>query len=172
MVRQINRLGFIALVSFVLGMVPGIGVWFSIIGMILTMVVYSRVDKLGYGTSLFKINLYQWVAVIIPLLILSVLGIKFADSGNDRGVDFILLALCLVLLLFLAGVNYFVAKNLSLIGHKSNNFWFRTSASLTKIGAYTLPVLIGFLPIILAQPIFLLGCIVYKPDGGSQTTKS
>lgn len=172
MVRQINILGFIALASFVLGMVPDIGMWFSIIGMILTMVLYSRVDKLGYGTNLFKINLYQWVAVIIPLLILSILGIKFADSGNDRGVNFILLGLCLVLLLFLAGVNYFVAKNLSLIGQKSNNFWFRVSGGLTKAGAYTMPVLIGLLLVMLAQPIFLLGCIVYKPAVGREATDS
>lgn len=164
MVRQINILGFIALGSFVLGMIPSIGMWFSIIGMILTMILYSLVDKLGYGTNLFKINLYQWIAVIIPLLVLSLLGVKFAEAGNDRGVNLVLLGLCLVLLLFLAGVNYLVAKNLTLIGHKSSNLWFKVSGGLTKAGAYTMPVLIGLVFVMLAQPIFLLGCITYKPQ--------
>ncbi len=168
MARQINILGFIALGSFVLGMIPSIGMWFSIIGMILTMILYSLVDKLGYGTNLFKINLYQWIAVIIPLLVLSLLGVNFAEAGNNRGVNLVLLGLCLVLLLFLAGVNYLVAKNLTLIGQKSSNLWFRVSGGLTKAGAYTMPVLIGLVFVMLAQPIFLLGCIAYKPQAATK----
>ena len=163
MTRQINILGIIALGSFILGMIPDVGMWFSIVGMILTMILYNQVDKLGYGTNLFKINLYQLLAVIAPVLVLSLLGIKFADSGNDRGIALVLVGLCLVLLLFLAWVNYLVAKNLSVIGQKSANFWFKLSGSLTKAGAYTMPVLVGLLLVMLAQPIFLLGCIVYKP---------
>lgn len=165
MTNPIRGWGIVALVAFVLGMIPGfIGALCSIAGLLITTMLYHKVDKLGYGSQLLKLTIYQWIAVLIPLGALFIIGIKYAESDlSSNGLTYVLLGLCEVLLLVLAVINYFVAENLLSIGIKSNNFWFRISGTLTKFGAFTMPIALGLIFVILAQPLFLLGCIIYKP---------
>jgi uncharacterized membrane protein len=167
MTKTLNVLGILALAAFILGMIPSIGGLFSIVGLILTTVLYAKIDKLGYDTHLLKFTLYQWLVALIPLSVVLVLGWKFAESKDNSSLTYIMMALCEGLLLFLAVINYFVAKSLLLIGDEANNQWFKISGILTKVGAYTMPISLGLLFVMLAQPFFLLGCIVYKPNSST-----
>ena len=164
MQKTINLLGVIALGSFVAGMFPDIGFVFSILGMVLITVLYAKVDKLGYGTNLLNFTLYLWALILVPTGILVYLGIdSFSKSSN--GIMYLIIVLTVALLLFLAFTNYFIAKNLLSLGEQTDSLWFKISGTLTKVGAFTMPVLLGMLFVMLAQPFFLLGCILYKPTG-------
>jgi uncharacterized membrane protein len=164
MQKTINLLGIIALGSFVAGMFPAVGIYFSILGFILTTVLYAKVDKLGYGTNLLNFTLYQWVVILVPTGILTYLGVERFSQGSN-GVTYLIIMLVVALLLFLAFTNYFIAKSLLSLGEQTDSLWFKISGTLTKVGAFTMPILLGMLFVMLAQPFFLLGCILYKPTG-------
>lgn len=160
----INTLGAIALVIMVIGGLTsgfGAGILLAIIGFILTMILYYKIDKQGFGTTLFNFSIYQFLIAIIPTGLLIYFGVNQYLHKN-HGTVFLIIMLIVALLVFLAIINYFVAKSLLKIGDITGNAWFKVSGVLTKIGAYLLPVLIGFFFVILAQPFFLLGCVTYK----------
>lgn len=164
MQKTINLLGIVALGSLVAGMFPVIGVYFSVLGLVLTTVLYAKVDKLGYGTTLLNFTIYQWVVMLVPTGILTYLGVERFSQGSN-GLTYLIIMLVVALLLFLAFINYFIAKSLLVLGEKTDSLWFKVSGTLTKVGAFTMPVLLGFVFIVLAQPFFLLGCILFKPVG-------
>jgi hypothetical protein len=83
--------------------------------------------------------------------------------ASEGKLFYIALIVVELFLLFLGFSNYFIAKSLLIISKKTGNIWFKISGILTKIGAFTMPVAVGMLPLALAQPFFLIGCIVYKP---------
>lgn len=167
---SINLLGVLAMACLLLGAIPGLGILASIMGFILTTWLYARIDKLNYGTNLFNFSLSQWFLVLIPTGILMYLGID-NYLNQSKGILFLIFTLLFALLLFLAIANYFIAKSLILIGEKTNNSWLKLSGYLTKIGAFSLPVVVGLLFIILAQPFFLLGCITFQHNGYASGTK-
>lgn len=161
----INALGWVALITMIIGGMTsgiGVGIFFSVLGFILTTILYYKIDKLGYGTTLFNFTIYQYLIALVPTGLLVYLGVN-NYSDKSHGVLFLVCVLVFALLLFLAILNYFIAKSLNAIGAATHNTWFKISGVLTKIGAYTLPVLVGFFFVILAQPFFLLGCATYNP---------
>lgn len=54
--KQINLLGGIALALFAASAVPSLA-WLSLPGLILLMYLYLQIDKLGFGSKLFRISL-------------------------------------------------------------------------------------------------------------------
>jgi len=163
---SINRLGWMALITLILGSLTssfGIGIIISIISLIITTILYKHIDQLGYGTTLFNFSIYQYLVAGIPTGLMVYFGVS-EYSNKSHGVLFMVALVILALLLFVATLNYFIAKSLLIVAEKNDNAWFKISGVLTKMGAYTVPVLIGFMLLILAQPFFLIGCIVYK-DG-------
>ncbi|AUR52680.1 DUF996 domain-containing protein [Aquella oligotrophica] len=163
-VSSINRLGWMALITLILGSVTssfGIGIIISIISLIITTMLYKRIDDMGYGTSLFNFSISQYLIAGVPTGLMVYFGVsQYTDKSH--GVMFLVAIVILALLLFVAILNYFIAKSLLIVAEKCDNAWFKISGILTKFGAYTVPVLIGFMLLILAQPIFLIGCITFK----------
>lgn len=163
-VSSINRLGWMALITLILGSLTssfGVGIIISIISLILTTMLYKQIDELGYGTNLFNFSISQYLIAGVPTGLMVYFGVN-EYSSKSHGVLFLVGAVILALLLFVAILNYFIAKSLLIVAEKSDNAWFKISGVLTKFGAYTVPVLFGFMLLILAQPFFLIGCIVYK----------
>ncbi len=157
MSHSIRQLGIWGMVAFVLSLTPS---WLSILAgiscMILTMVLYAKLDKLAYGTNLFNLNLRQWGIALLPAG--AIFYLAYMEFNDDHW--FVLLSLITVsLLVFLAIVNYFIAKSLLILAAQLPNNWFYYSGRLTQFAAYTMPILLGFFLLILAQPLFLMGCI-------------
>jgi hypothetical protein len=170
MSSSINRTGAFALSAFALSLIPS---WLSLISglsaIILTTVLYAKIDKLGHGTNLFNLSLRQWGISLFPTAILVYFSYK--QLHNHHWVILFFLVI-LSLLVFLAIINYFIAQSLLSLSIKLHNKWFYYSGLLTKFAAYTMPLFIGFFLLILAQPVFLIGCIFYQegqlnPGGNS-----
>ena len=162
----INALGYFTLIIMIIGGMTsgiGVGIILSIIGFIITTILYYKIDKLGYGTTLFNFTIYQYLIALIPTGILAYFGIN-QYSAKSHGVIFLISVLIFALLIFLAVLNYFIAKSLLAIGKSTSNTWYNISGILTKIGAYTMPVFVGIFFVMLAQPFFLLGCATYNPN--------
>lgn len=161
--KQLNILGLAGLILFAAGALPSLS-WLTLPGLIVLMYLYLAIDKLGFGSKLFKISLVQLIFALPAMGFVAYVNLDHNLVANNQSLYYVSLAIVVGCLLFLAYTSYLVALNLLLLGKNSNNMWFKISGVLTKVGAFTMPVLgLGFLFLVLAQPIFLLGCITYKP---------
>lgn len=164
MSKQINLLGGIALALFAAGVVPSLE-WLALPGLILLMYLYLQIDKLGFGSKLFRISLFQLVLMLPAMGFLAYINLNKSALDNSTTMIYSSVAVVVALLVFLTYTNYLVAVNLSHLGKSSDNLFFKISGVLTKVAAFTMPLMgLGLLFLVLAQPIFLLGCIVYKPS--------
>ena len=137
--------------------------WLTLPGLVILMYLYLLIDKLGFGSKLFKISLIQLVFAIPAMGFVALVNLDHNLVVSNNLLYYVSLIVVIACLLFLAYTSYLVALNLLLLGKNSNNMWFKISGTLTKVAAFTMPVLgLGFLFLVLAQPIFLLGCITYK----------
>ena len=163
--KQINLLGGIALALFAASAVPSLA-WLSLPGLILLMYLYLQIDKLGFGSKLFRISLIQLIPMIPAMGFLAYINLDKSALTNSSVFTYLSIAVVVALLLFLTYTTYLVAMNLLTLGENSDNLSFKISGVLTKIGAFTMPLMgLGLLFLVLAQPIFLLGCIMYKEVG-------
>lgn len=164
MSKQINLLGGMALILFAAGAFPKLE-WLALPGLILLMYLYLQIDKLGFGSKLFRISLIQLIPLLPAMGFLAYINLDQAALANNLMLNYLSIALIVGLLLFLTYTTYLVATNLLLLGKNANNLWFKISGVLTKVAAFTMPLMgLGLLFLVLAQPIFLLGCIIYKPN--------
>lgn len=162
--KQINLIGGIALILFAAGAFPKLE-WLALPGLILLMYLYLQIDKLGFGSKLFRISLIQLIPLLPAMGFLAYINLDQAAVTNNSMLNYLSIALIVGLLLFLTYTTYLVATNLLLLGKNANNLWFKISGALTKVAAFTMPLMgLGLLFLVLAQPIFLLGCIIYKPS--------
>lgn len=162
--KQINLLGGIALALFAAGAIPSLA-WLSLPGLILLIYLYLQVDKLGFGSKLFRISLIQLIPMIPAMGFLAYINLNKSVLDNSAVLMYVSVAVVVALLLFLTYTTYLVAVNLLTLGENSGNLSFKISGVLTKLAAFTMPVMgLGLLFLVLAQPIFLLGCIMYKPS--------
>ena len=162
--KQINLIGGIALILFAAGAFPKLE-WLALPGLILLMYLYLQIDKLGFGSKLFRISLIQLIPLLLAMGFLAYINLDQAAVTNNSMLNYLSIALIVGLLLFLTYTTYLVATNLLLLGKNANNLWFKISGVLTKVAAFTMPLMgLGLLFLVLAQPIFLLGCIIYKPS--------
>ena len=160
--KQINLLGGLALILFAAGAVPKLE-WLALPGLILLMYLYLQIDKLGFGSKLFRISMIQLIPLLPAMGFLAYINLDQGAVTNNSMLSYFSIALIVGLLLFLTYTTYLVATNLLLLGKNANNLWFKISGALTKVAAFTMPLMgLGLLFLVLAQPIFLLGCITYK----------
>lgn len=103
---------------------------------------------------------------MIPAMgFLAYINLDKSALTNSSMFKYLSIAVVVALLLFLTYTTYLVAVNLLTLGENSDNLSFKISGVLTKVAAFTMPLMgLGLLFLVLAQPIFLLGCIMYKPS--------
>ncbi len=160
--KQLNILGFIGILLFAAGAVPSLS-WLTLPGLVILMYLYLLIDKLGFGSKLFKISVIQLIFAIPAMAFVAFVNLDHKLVANSNMLYYVSLLVVIACLLFLSYTSYLIALNLLLLGKNSNNMWFKISGVLTKVAAFTMPILgLGFLFLVLAQPIFLLGCITYK----------
>lgn len=160
--KQINLLGGIALALFATSVIPSLQ-WSLLPGLILLMYLYLQIDKLGFGSKLFRIFLIKLLPMIPAVGFLAYINLDKSALMNNSILTYLSIAVIVALLLFLTYTTYFVAVSLLILGENSDNLLFKISGVLTKVAAFTMPLMgLGLLFLVLAQPIFLLGCIMYK----------
>lgn len=155
---SIRNLAILALVLLVLGAVPSvISFVASIVSIILIMLLYSKLDKLNVHTNLYKLSVKLYgvvLCLILPLLIFRAFGLEHSDLG--RVIEILFLEGLLIVLAFL---NYKIANNMFVLANKSQNMMMKIAAWITRVGAWTTPMVIGLIVIGFAQIFFLIACI-------------
>ena len=136
--KQINLIGGIALILFAAGAFPKLE-GLALPGLILLMYLYLQIDKLGFGSKLFRISLIQLIPLLPAMGFLAYINLDQAAVTNNSMLSYLSIALIVGLLLFLTYTTYLVATNLLLLGKNANNLWFKISGVLTKVAAFTMP---------------------------------
>lgn len=153
--RKLNYLGMLGLATTILSIIPSLS-WLNVVSLVILLYLYNKLDQLSLGLKLMKFTVWS-TALAIPLGL-----VLFYCLQQSKDILIVGLVIVFLLVLFLAYINYRVAEMLFTVAQKTNNKHFQTSAKLTKMGAYTLPCLVGFIFIVIAQIFFFLGCITYK----------
>jgi hypothetical protein len=153
----------LTLITMIMGGIPQLQLC-SLLGLIGLLYLYRLVDQLGPGLKLLKVSVYQLLFSVPIMGIIVYLNYGNPQLLSGEVTHYLSLALLLGLLLILAYTNYLVANYLLQLSKQlQHNLWFKLSGILTKVAAFTMPVFgIGMLLLLLAQPIFLLGCITLK----------
>lgn len=131
----------------------------GIIILITYFILYLDLDK-RFSTCLTKLYFWQCIigVVIAFLAFITVAVYLSAIKTNTIGVVFFILSYIICFLL-MAIILSKTAINIEIIAKNTESHLFGYSASLMKIAAYTIPLLIGFIPLAISRLIFLFACI-------------
>jgi len=156
---KLNKLAALALVLNLLGYIPKIGHLFSLAGFILGIFVYRELESLGLISNAWK----KFMAITLLSLIAVVLAvIGYLSHNITISIIFSILAYATGLLT--AWITYLLSREVMATAINTQEKSFKIAAVLLKISAFTMPVLIGFLIQGLAQLVFLIAAIIYKPN--------
>lgn len=157
---KLNILGLSALVLNLLGYIPKIGHLFSLAGFIVGVLTYRELEALGLIKGAWKL--------FTTITLLSLVAVALATLGyiyQDRVVLAITVSgVAYVIGLIIAWVTYRLSQQLELTAGQTQSKSFKVTAIILKISAFTMPVLVGFLIQGLAQLVFLIAAIIYKPN--------
>lgn len=165
--KKMRWLGIVGLFSMIasqpdiLGLVPAFVA--SLISVIATYWALYLLDKRYGGLNLFKISVYQ-LLIFVSLALVVLITIPRVVGGTSMNYFYILLGIMMLLLFFIAYSNYKMSKKLTEIAELSGNNFFRYSAILLLISAYTMPIIIGLVIFAVAIVLFLVGCMLYKEN--------
>jgi len=156
---KLNKLAVLALVLNLLGYIPKIGHLFSLAGFILGIFVYRELESLGLISNAWK----KFMAITLLSLIAVVLAvIGYLSHNITISIIFSILAYATGLLT--AWITYLLSREVMATAINTQEKSFKIAAVLLKVSAFTMPVLIGFLIQGLAQLVFLIAAIIYKPN--------
>ena len=161
MQKKVQILGFLGLICFVLQFIPMPSIFHSSIIVMFYMIsiyLFYIFSKAYQVNQLLKWNIWQIVIALVFGVMFSLL-LLYVKSAMFY---YALIAILVLLILVLAWLNYQIAKGLIILAQKTNNNGFRYSAVILKYSAYTLPILIGFIGLAIANLCFLYGCIRFK----------
>ena len=166
--KKMRWLGIVGLFSMIasqpdiLGLVPAFVA--SLISVIATYWALYLLDKRYGGLNLFKISVYQ-LLIYVPLMFVVLLVPSDSQSlSSSTSLMYELLGLMILLLCIVSYTNYKMSKKLTEIAELSGNNFFRYSAILLLISAYTMPIIIGLVIFAVAIVLFLVGCMLYKEN--------
>lgn len=165
---KVRMLGGFGLVSMFLAEPSFIGVLFattiSMLGFVAICYVLYLLGERYNEKAVFNITITQSI-IFLPFMALAAYIGLHQDSLNDsQMVTYLLIGALIFLLIFLAYTNYVLSKRIKELSIKADNVWFRYSAILLMVSAYTTPILIGLFVFGLALIVFLLGCVLYRDN--------
>ncbi len=133
----------------------------SFVSMLATYLALYLLDQRYEQLKLFKVSVYQ-LLIFLPLAGVSLFAPNNSNSSSQMDTLYIIFAVMMLLLFFLAYTNYKMAKKLGQVAKLSNNMLFKYSSVVLLISAYTMPFIIGLIFFAVALVLFLIGCVAYK----------
>ncbi|MCC2626081.1 MAG: peptidoglycan endopeptidase [Burkholderiales bacterium] len=140
--------------SFVIGVVEGI------VNAIAYFLLYLELDK-TFQTKLTRIYILSIILAVISLFVLGIGYFIFMSSSVSLSAK-IMIVLMSYITYFLLPITLLhrTGLNIDIIAESTSNHLFSYSAKLMKIAAYTMPIFVGVLILIIAQILFLFACIM------------
>lgn len=141
---------------------------FEFVAFIAVLVLLLDFDKL-FATKLTKLYLVRAIVGVLSILFIYFGGASIAQVSENHQESILPMVILLVIgtvlfiaLIYVAMVTYNMACQITNIGNQNNSYYFKFSGLFMKIGAFTLPILVGWMICWLADVLFVIGCIVFE----------
>ena len=156
--NKLKALAWAGLIFSLLGYLPKIGHFFSLIGFSCIFLMYRELAWQKLSSKAGKLYL------IITLL--SLMAVILAIFGWVYGqlIGGVLSIVAYAIGMYVAWSTYLLSLEMRKIAHLSGHKLFKVAARMLKISAFTMPLLIGFLLQAITQLFILIAVILYKPQ--------
>lgn len=157
---KLNKLALVALIFNILGYLPKIGHIFSLVGFIVGVLTYRELEVLGLIKGAWK--------SFIGITVLSIIAVLFAVIGYLYQ-DKISVSLTMSVVAYAVGLGatwctYKLMKQMEETVAITGNKSFKITLVTLRVAVFTMPILVGFLIQGIAQLVFLISAIMYKPS--------